>query len=369
MEQSERRIVPQTVAQLAKVPSGYAELLDDLKKRIHTTQLRAGLAVNRDLILLYWEIGRQILQRQKQEGWGAKVIDRLANDLHREFPEMKGFSPRNIKYMRACAEAYPEQQFVQQSVAQIPWGHNVRILDYVKDPIEREWYIRQTIQHGWSRNILVHQIESNLYKRQGKAITNFDRTLPAPQSELAHQILKDPYVFDFLSIGKEAKERDLEKALLEQIRLFLLELGVGFSFVGSQYHLEVGGEDFYIDLLFYHLRLRCFVVIDLKIGEFQPEYAGKMNFYLSAVDDLLRHKDDQPSIGIVLCKGKNKVIVEYALRDTRKPIGVSGYKLTETLPKNLKGELPSIKELQGSISASSFISGAITLTKGKTGGN
>ena len=351
-KQEKPEIVQQPLAQLIKSPSGYAKLLEDLKTKIRSAQIRAGLAANRELVLLYWEIGRQILQRQRNEGWGSKIIDHLAHDLSREFPEMKGFSPRNLKYMRAFAEAYPDKQFVQQLAAQIPWFHSCVIMDKVRIPSEREWYIRQTIQHGWSRNILVHQIESGLYHRQGKALTNFDRTLPAPQSELAQQILKDPYVFDFLSIGKEAKERDLEKALLEQIRLFLLELGVGFSFVGSQYHLEVGGEDFYIDLLFYHLRLRCFVVIDLKIGEFQPEYAGKMNFYLSAVDDLLRHRDDHPSIGIILCKTKNKVIAEYALRDTRKPIGVSGYKLTETLPKNLKGELPSIKELQGSISPS-----------------
>ncbi len=256
-KQEKPEIVQQPLAQLIKSPSGYAKLLEDLKTKIRSAQIRAGLAANRELVLLYWEIGRQILQRQRNEGWGSKIIDHLAHDLSREFPEMKGFSPRNLKYMRAFAEAYPDKQFVQQLAAQIPWFHSCVIMDKVRIPSEREWYIRQTIQHGWSRNILVHQIESGLYHRQGKALTNFDRTLPAPQSELAQQILKDPYVFDFLSIGKEAKERDLEKALLEQIRLFLLELGVGFSFVGSQYHLEVGGEDFYIDLLFYHLRLRC----------------------------------------------------------------------------------------------------------------
>ncbi|OGV96851.1 MAG: hypothetical protein A2Z59_03645 [Nitrospinae bacterium RIFCSPLOWO2_02_39_17] len=352
---------------MIKAPAGYKELFENLKNRIRNSQLRAGLAVNKELILLYWDIGRQILQRQQQEGWGAKVIDRLAYDLSREFPDMKGCSSRNLKYMRAFAEAYPIKQFVQEVLAQITWYHNITLLDKIKNPVEREWYIRQTIQHGWSRNVLVHQIESGLYRRQGKAITNFDRTLPAPQSELAQQILKDPYMFDFISIGEEAKERNIEKALLEQIRLFLLELGIGFSFVGSQYHLEIGRQDFYIDLLFYHLRLRCFIVIDLKIGEFQPEYAGKMNFYLSAVDDLLRHKDDQPSIGIILCKAKNKVIVEYTLRDTRKPIGVSGYKLTESLPKNLKGSLPSIKELEESLSASSTLS--LKMTKGESKDN
>jgi len=366
-KQINQEIVQQPLAQLVRIPTGYKELLEDLKNRICNSQLRAGLAVNKELILLYWDIGCQILQRQQKEGWGTKVIDRLSRDILREFPEMKGFSPRNLKYMRAFAETYPDQQFVQEVLAQITWYHNITVLDKVKNPNERLWYINQTIQHGWSRNVLVHQIESGLYHRQGRAITNFDRTLPAPQSELARQILKDPYVFDFLSIGEEAKERDLEKALIEQIRAFLLELGVGFAFIGSQYHLEVNGEDFYIDLLFYHLRLRCFVVIDLKIGEFQPEYAGKMNFYLSAVDDMLRYKDDQPSIGIILCKGKNRVIVEYALRDTRKPIGVSGYKITETLPKNLKGSLPSIEELEKSLSASNAIS--LKTTKGDSGGN
>lgn len=350
-KKTESEIVRQVAAQLIKAPAGYAELLEDLKARIRSAQTRAGLAVNRELVLLYWDIGQRILLRQQKEGWGAKVVERLARDLRRIFPDMKGFSRANLLYMRAFAESYPDASIVQQVAGQIPWFHNCILLDKVKNPAEREWYIRRTIQHGWSRNVLVHQIESGLYGRQGKAITNFDRTLPAPQSELALQVLKDPYVFDFLNIGEEAKERDLEKALLEQIRVFLFELGVGFAFVGSQYHIEVGGEDFYIDLLFYHLRLRCFVVIELKVGEFQPEYAGKMNFYLSAVDDILRHKDDHPSIGIILCKAKNRVIAEYALRDTRKPIGVSGYKLTETLPKNLKGELPSIKELETSLSA------------------
>jgi predicted nuclease of restriction endonuclease-like (RecB) superfamily len=262
---------------------------------------------------------------------------------------MKGFSSRNLKYMRAFAEAWPEKQFVQEVLAQITWYHNLAILDKVKNPVEREWYIRQVIQHGWSRNVLVHHIEGHLYRRQGKAITNFDRTLPHPQSDLAHQVLKDPYTFDFLSLDREARERDLERGLIDHIRAFLLELGVGFAFVGSQVHLDVGDQEFYLDLLFYHLRLRCFVVIDLNMSEFKPEYAGKMNFYLSAVDDLLRNKDDQLSIGIILCKAKNKIIVEYALRDTRKLIGVSGYKLTESLPKKLQGKLPTIKELEAEL--------------------
>jgi predicted nuclease of restriction endonuclease-like (RecB) superfamily len=328
---------------------GYIELIISLKEKIRAAQHKAALSVNKELVMLYWEIGREILTRQAAEKWGAKVIERLSTDLSREFPEMKGFSLRNLKYMRAFAEAYSNKQFVQQVAAQIPWFHNCVLLNKIRDQNERDWYIQKTIEHGWSRNVLVHQIESRLYHRQGKAITNFSRTLPQPQSELAQEVLKDPYIFDFLGIGEKALERDIERTLIENLRRFLLELGVGFSFVGSQYHIEVGGQDFYLDMLFYHLRLRCFVVIDIKIGEFQPEFAGKMNFYLSAVDDLLRHKDDQPSIGVILCKAKNKVIVEYALRDNRKPIGVSGYKLTESLPKKLKGSLPTVEEIEAEL--------------------
>src|SRR5215213_9458151 len=330
----------------AELTPNYAEFLQSLKERIAAAQVKAALAVNRELVLLYWQIGREILERQKAQGWGAKVIEQLSKDLRFAFPEMKGFSRANLLYMRALAEAYPDEEFVQQAVGQIPWGHNVRILDKVKTPEEREFYIRETIKNGWSRNVLVWQIESKLFERQGKAVTNFELTLPKPQSDLAIQILKDPYNFDFLTLHDQALERDLEKALLENIRKFLLELGVGFAFVGSQYNLEVGGEDFSIDLLFYHLKLRCFVVVDLKMGEFKPEFAGKMNFYLSAVDDLLRNEKDEPSIGLVLCKSKNKFIAEYALRDMRKPIGVSEIQLIEKLPESLKGSLPTIEEIE-----------------------
>ena len=331
------------------VPEGYESFLKGLKERVRAAQLRAGLSVNRELVLLYWSIGRDILARQKKQGWGAKVIERLAGDLPREFPEMTGFSPRNLKYMRALAEAWPDEQFVQQVAAQIPWFHNCAILDRVKSPVEREWYIRATIQNGWSRNILVHQIESGLYRRQGKAPTNFTRTLPAPQSELAEQVVKDPYNFEFLTLAQEAKERDLERALIEHLRDFLLELGVDFAFVGSQYPLEVGSEEFRIDLLFYHLRLRAYTVIELKMEDFKPEFSGKMNFYLSAVDDLLRHPEDQPSIGIILCKSKNKIVAEYALRDLGKPVGVSEYHLTQALPTGLRQSLPSIEQLEAQI--------------------
>jgi len=239
---------------------------------------------------------------------------------------------------------------VQQLVAQIPWGHNIALLQALKDPAQREWYARAAIQHGWSRNVLIHQMDTRLIDRQGQATTNFDRALPAPTSELARQLLKDPYTFDFLSLHDEALERDLERGLLAHLRDFMLELGVGFAFVGSQYHLEVGGEDFYLDLLFYHLKLRCYVVIDLKIGEFKPEYVGKMNFYLSAADDLLRHEQDAPTIGLLLCRTKNKVIAEYALRDMDKPLGVSTYQLAESLPDGLMGQLPSVQEIEQEIS-------------------
>ena len=328
---------------------GYDDFLRGLKDRIRTAQVKAALAVNRELILLYWQIGRDILARQQEQGWGAKVIERLSKDLRLSFPEMHGLSRTNLLYMRAFAEAYPDEEIVQQAVGQIPWGHNVRILDAVKDAEERLWYVRQTTEYGWSRAILVHQIESGLYRRHGQAQTNFARTLPPPQSDLAQQLLKDPYNFDFLTLGKDAHERDLERGLLDHVRQFLLELGAGFAFVGSQHHLEVGGQDFYLDLLFYHLTLRCFVVVDLKMTDFEPAYAGQMNFYLSAVDDLRRHPSDQPTIGILLCKSKNRTVVEYALRDLTKPLGVAEFRLEEALPEALRGTLPTVAELEAEL--------------------
>jgi predicted nuclease of restriction endonuclease-like (RecB) superfamily len=336
---------------IKKATAGYAELLRSLKERIRSAQVKAALSVNRELILLYWQIGREILSRQTSENWGAKVIDRLAADLKNEFTEMKGFSTRNLKYMRAFAEAYPDEQFVQQVVAQIPWGHNVRILDYVKQPSEREWYIRKTIGNGWSRNVLVLQIESDVYNRQGKAVSNFKKTLPPQQSDLAQQMLKDPYVFDFLTMGKEAHERAVEKELVNHITKFLLELGAGFAFVGKQFHLEVSGHDFYIDLLFYHTRLHCYVVVELKSDVFKPEFAGQINFYLSALDDLVKAPEDNPSIGIILCATKDRILAEYALRDIKKPIGVAEWKtkLTRSLPKKLKGNLPTIEEIEAEL--------------------
>ena len=331
---------------LPQMPSGYDQFLDDLRVRIRNARVKAALAVNRELVLLYWDIGRRILQRQESEGWGARVVDRLAQDLRRAFPDMRGFSRANLLYMRAFAAAYPDEAIVQQVAGQIPWFHNVVLVEKVKDSAARLWYAQKTVEHGWSRAVLVHQIEGGLYKRQGKAVTNFAVALPSPQSDLAQQTLKDSYIFDFLSLSEDAAERELERGLLEHIRKFLLELGVGFAFVGSQCHLEVEGEDFYLDLLFYHLRLRCFVVIDLKMEPFKPEFAGKMNFYLSAVDAKLRHPGDNPSIGIILCKTRKRLIAEYALRNMKAPIGVSEYKLTRAIPAELKSSLPTIKELE-----------------------
>ncbi len=332
------------------IPAEYGPLLEDLKERIRAAQVRAAVSVNRELVLLYWQIGRRILELQRARGWGAKVVDRLSTDLRREFPTLKGFSPRNLKYMQAFAEAWPEETIVQQAAAQIPWFHNCLILDRVKTPEHRMWYIQQTIASGWSRNVLALQIESKLHERLGAAPTNFTATLPAPQSDLARQILKDPYNFDFLSLGQEAQEREIETALVEHIRRFLLELGVGFAFVGSQYRLEVAGEEFFIDLLFYHVRLHCFVVVELKGGSFKPEYAGKLNFYLSAVDDLVRTDGDAPSIGILLCRDKNRVLAEYALRDMSKAIGIASYQLTDSLPEEIRTALPSIEELEQELS-------------------
>jgi predicted nuclease of restriction endonuclease-like (RecB) superfamily len=340
------------MADLISTSKSYQDLLARLKNQIRTAQVRAAVAVNQELVLLYWGIGREILERQASEGWGSKVVDRLAHDLRAEFSDMKGLSRTNLLYMRSFAETWPDESIVQQVVGRIPWGHNVRLLDMVKDREERLWYANAAIANGWSRNILVLQIESGLFRRQGKAITNFEATLPAPQSDLAQQLIKDPYNFDFLTLTSEAQERDLERGLLEHLRQFLIELGTGFAFVGSQVPLEVGGEAFKIDLLFYHLKLRCFCVIDLKMTPFKPEYAGKMNFYLSAVDDMLRHPDDQPSIGLILCKTKNRIIAEYALRNTATPMGISEFKHLEKLPEQLKGTLPTIEEIEAELGKS-----------------
>ena len=331
------------------ITAEYADFIFKLKADIGRSQVKAALAVNRELVLLYWRIGNGILAKQKELGWGAKVVEQISLDLRLEFPAMKGFSRTNLLYMRLFADAYPDEAIVQQAVGRIPWGHIVRILDKVKDPVERNFYITKTIENGWSRNVLEIQIETGLYLRQGKAITNFDLTLPKPQSDLAQQLLKSPYNFDFLGLSDEAHERDIEQAMMRHIRDYLLELGSGFAFVGSQYRLDVGGEEFFVDQLFYHLKLRCYFVLELKGGKFKPEYLGKLNFYLSAIDDLLREDGDNLSVGLILCRGENQTVVEYALRDLSKPIGISSYELTKILPENLRGNLPTIEEIEAEL--------------------
>jgi len=330
-------------------PAGYQALLGDLKERIRAAHLRAALSVNREVIALYWEIGRAIRERQEAYGWGAQVIARLSADLRRAFPGMKGFSPRTLQYMRTFAGAYPDAEIAQQLLRDLPWGHITHLLDRVPDPTARAWYAREAVTQGWSRALLLQQVARDLYRRQGQATTNFARTLPSPQSDLARQVLKDPYNLDFLALGDEVRERELERGLIAHIQEFLLELGVGFAFLGSQYRLDVDGRDYYIDLLFYHVRLHCYVVVEVKTVEFEPAFAGTMNFYLSAADDLLRGPVDQPSIGIILCKGKSTVVAEYALRNLTTPIGVSSYQLTETLPTALQGSLPTIEELEATL--------------------
>lgn len=331
---------------LAPTPEGYADWLGDLKTRIHCAQQRAALAVNRELVLLYWQIGRDILARQAQQGWGAKVIERLAHDLRTAFPQMMGFSPRNLKYMRAFAEAWPDESFVQEVLAQLPWYHQLALLDKLPDPKTRHWYAAKAIEHNWSRNVLVMQIETRLRERTGTAVTNFDLSLPKLQSDLARESIKDPYRFDFLGLTDEAQERDIETALVQHVTDFLLELGAGFAFVGQQVLLDVGGDEFFIDLLFYHLKLRCYVVIEIKGGKFKPEHLGQLGFYLTAVDAQVKHPQDGPTIGLLLCKSKNKVVAEYALRDNARPLGIAEYKLLASLPEPLQTSLPSIEQIE-----------------------
>lgn len=331
---------------LTPPPAGYADWLAELKHRIHTTQQRATLAVNRELVLLYWHIGRDILTRQVQQGWGAKVIERLAHDLRAAFPEMKGFSRANLMYMRAFAEAWPDAEIVQQAVGQLPWGHNLVLLTKLKQPELRLAYAQGAIEHGWSRNALNIHIETRRLERSGKAITNFAERLPAPGTDLARQSLKDPYLFDFLGLGEAAQERDIENALVRHVTEFLLELGAGFAFVGRQVLLDVGGDEFFIDLLFYHLKLRCYVVIELKAGKFKPEHLGQLGFYLTAVDRQIKTEHDNPTIGLLLCKSKNKVVAEYALGDKTQPMGIAEYKLLQALPAELQTSLPSIEQIE-----------------------
>jgi predicted nuclease of restriction endonuclease-like (RecB) superfamily len=331
---------------LTFAPAGYAEWLVGIKTRIHAAQQRAALAVNRELLGLYWHLGAEIVERQASARWGDGILDRVSSDLRAAFPDMKGFSRSNLKYMRAFSEAWSEDAIGQQAVGQLPWGHNLVLLTKLKTAEERLAYAAAALEHGWSRAMLTHHIDARTLARQGRALTNFAERLPPPQSDLARETLKDPYRFDFLGLTEESQERDLEDALVHHITRFLLELGAGFAFVGRQVHLAVGGEDFYLDLLFYHLKLRCFVVVELKAGEFRPEHTGKLSFYLSAVDTQMRATHDAPTIGLLLCKTRNRVIAEYALRDVNKPIGVAEYELVQSLPDALEGSLPSIERIE-----------------------
>jgi predicted nuclease of restriction endonuclease-like (RecB) superfamily len=330
------------------LPDSYARVLADIKRRISSERVRAVLAANSAMVLLYWDIGRMILARQNREGWGARVIDRLSADLRESFPDMHGLSPRNLKYMRAFASAWTDRAIVQQAAAQLPWFHNCLLLEKVNDPDIRLWYVKSAIAQGWSRSLLSLQIESRVHERQGKIIHNFKTALPPADSDLAAQVFKDPYLFDFLGTADPRQEREVEQALVDHIQRFLLELGTGFAFVGRQVLLEVGDQDFKIDLLFYHLKLRRYVVIELKAVPFEPAFVGQMNLYLSAADDLLRHADDKPAIGLLLCRSKHRVVVEYALRNLKRPIGVAHWetKIVKSLPKEFKGSLPTIEEIQ-----------------------
>ena len=335
----------------AAMPGGYDEVLREIKARIQQERLRTVMAANAALVMLYWDIGRLVLTRQEAEGWGAKVIDRLAADLGAAYPDMRGLSPRNFKYMRAFASVWPDRAIVQEALAQIPWSHQITLLERLRLPEERLWYARQSAAEGWSQSILRLQIDRQAHLRQGQALTNFGTTLPPGDSDMAAQIFKDPYLFDFLGTADPRREREVEQALIDHIQRFLLELGAGFAFVGRQVHLEIGASDFYLDLLFYHLKLRAFVVVELKAVPFDPAFVGQLTMYLSAVDDLMKHADDRPTIGLLLCRSKDKVVVEYALRDVRKPIGVAEWetKIVESLPEELRGSLPTVEEIEAEL--------------------
>ena len=338
-------------ASLLEMPEGYAAFFLGLKERIARERIKAVLSANSAMVLMYWDIGRAILERQKEEGWGAKVIDRLSHDLRKAFPDMTGFSARNLKYMRKFAESWPKRSIVQEVLAQITWYHNLALLEKASDSKIRLWYANKTLEHGWSRNILAIQIETRLHERQGKAINNFQAALPPADSDMAAQVFKDPYVFDFLGTADPRREAELEQKLIDHIQQFLLELGQGFAFVGRQVALEVGNSDFYLDLLFYHLKLRCYVVIELKAGRFEPGHVSQLNFYLNVVDDLLRHPDDKPSIGLLLVKDKDQMVVEYSLAGYSKPIGVAQWErqITQSLPNELKSSLPTVEEIEAEL--------------------
>ena len=334
----------------------YSKFIKSLKAKIRSAQIKAAVAVNSELVKLYWEIGKEIVEKQEQEGWGSKSLEKVAKDLQNEFPGIEGFSRSNIFRMKAFFIAYEKvaqavRQLKSLPIFDIPWGHNILIVQKLKNNDERLWYASKTIEHGWSRSMLTIWIENDLYRREGNAITNFKTALPAPQSDLAEQTIKDPYIFNFLTLHKDHLESELEAGLVKHIQKFLIELGQGFSFVGQQYLLKAGEKNLYIDLLFYHLKLRCYIVVELKAGEFDSRDAGQMSAYLSAVDDQLKHTDDKPTIGIILCKTKDNVFVEYVLRNFNRPIGVAEFevKVVEKLPKELKSSLPTVEEIEAEL--------------------
>ncbi len=332
------------------IPADYVDWLTEIKQRIQGARQRAVLTANEEQIRLYHSIGMDILERQRRQGWGAKVIERLSADLRETFPDMKGLSSANLKYMRFFAQECPTRLIGQQSADQLPWFHIVILITKLRDSVSREWYAREALTQAWGRETLAIQIKSQLHLRQGAAITNFNQRLALHQAGLASQMLKDPYHFDFLGLGEEAQERDIESALMRHITRFLLELGAGFAFVGRQFRLEVAGDEFFIDLLFYHTRLKCYVVVELKANAFRPEHAGQLNFYLSAVDAQIKAPDDKPSIGLLLCRMQNRMVAEYALSGIDKPIGVAEYQLVRALPKPLDTNLPSIEEIEAELS-------------------
>ncbi len=326
-------------------PQDYPRLLTEIKERIRSAQYEALKTVNKELVGLYWDIGRMIVERQDVEGWGKAVVEQLAADLRAEFPGVGGFSASNLWRMKAFFKAYTGLEKLVPLVREIGWSHNLAILERCKDPLEREFYLRMTRKFGWSKNVLIHQIDNQSYEKSLLGQTNFDQTLTLELRAQAKLAVKDEYTFDFLELGEEHSERELERALIARIEDFLRAMDGMFAFMGSQYRLEVDGKEFFIDLLLFHRRLRCLVAIELKVGEFLPEFVGKMQFYLVALDRQVRQEDENPSIGIILCKEKSRTIVEYALHDARKPIGVATYEITKTLPKALKGQLPSPKDI------------------------
>lgn len=333
---------------LSEMSDSYLQFIEEIKNEVQKQRITVVMNANSNMIRLYWNIGRAILKMQEEEGWGAKVIDRMAKDLKEAFPEMSGFSPRNIKYMRKFAQCWPDYEIVQQVAAQIPWRTNLKLIDKLEDEESRIWYAQKAMENGWSSTILDLQIQSKLMERTGRTVNNFPSALPPVDSDMANQIFKDPYLFDFLGTDMPRREVEIERQLTTHIQKFLLELGQGFAFVGRQVHLEVGGQDFYIDLLFYHLKLRCYVVIELKACDFEPGFISQLNMYQNVVNDILCHPDDKPTIGLLLVKGKNQTVVEYSLSGYQNPIGVAEWKnqMEKSLPEELRSSLPSIEEIE-----------------------